>query len=256
MAKNAQEKWEKKNRDVNIGLANNAFGATAGAVATGAAYQGAKKLYRRSQLKTSDPKHIYNMRSKRAIPKFVPKVGGKKAHWGRALKAIPGPAKAAGVIAGGGLIGMQAVNAGMDAQSAAYFAREKRDLARNKPGATITKGWEHPERVPGIGYSLTEPISKRAYFDDEREYARQRQHGRNQALMIGGAAGLVGGAPLVYRAGFKKPERKAIRTSRKAMLNRKAGRTKAGIAATMLGGGIALGGTAVANAREKRRVWL
>lgn len=45
-APKAEIAYKKKRRDVNIGLANNAFGAGAGTIATVQAYKGARKIGR------------------------------------------------------------------------------------------------------------------------------------------------------------------------------------------------------------------
>lgn len=124
-----------KERDVKIGLANNAFGTTAGAVATAQAVNVARKM------KKPDP----NTRLGRFVLRR-PKIA--RARW--ALPAI-----------GAVNVGAQALNAGLDAQSAHYFGRELKDM---KPREKVTKadtldGYERAERLDGHGTNLAKAIS-------------------------------------------------------------------------------------------------
>lgn len=115
--KSKKEKaYTKKKREVEIGLANNLFGASAGAVATKMAYDQARKL---------KPKDVYSKKKK------VP-FTNKTVPVGRALKRMKVSPKGAVVVAGTTGVGAQLVNAGMDAQSAQYFARERASMKKEK----------------------------------------------------------------------------------------------------------------------------
>lgn len=101
--------YKKKKREVNIGLANNAFGAAAGAAATKMAYDQVKGGI--------NPK---TMTWKQDAP--------KPSKVGLALKKLKVSPKKAAIAAGGALVGSQLINGAMDAQSAQYFARERMNM--------------------------------------------------------------------------------------------------------------------------------
>jgi hypothetical protein len=98
--------YKKKKREVNIGLANNAFGAAAGAAATKLAYD---------QVKGGINPKTMTWNQDKPKPSKV----------GLALKKLKVSPKKTAVIAGGALVGSQLVNAALDAQSTQYFARER-----------------------------------------------------------------------------------------------------------------------------------
>lgn len=107
----AMKKYKKKKREIDIGLANNAFGAAAGLAGTKLAWD---------QAKTIKPDTM----------KTAPEVKTSKV--GLALKKLKVPPKAAAVGAGSAIVGAQLVNGAMDAQSAQYFARERSKLKKPK----------------------------------------------------------------------------------------------------------------------------
>lgn len=116
--------YKKKKREVEIGLANNTFGAAAGVAATKMAYDKAK---------TVKPADVYSATKK--IP-----FTQKKIPVGRALKRMKMSPKAAVLTAGAVGVGAQLANGAMDAQSAHYFARERMKM---KPPKTKVKKSEH-----------------------------------------------------------------------------------------------------------------
>lgn len=112
----AMQEYKKKKREVDIGLANNAFGATAGALGTKLAWDQARNINPKDMTINQPPKVSQT-------GKFLKKIGVKP--------------KAAIIAAGGALVGSQVVNAGLDAQSAQYFARERTKL--KKPKESVKK---------------------------------------------------------------------------------------------------------------------
>jgi hypothetical protein len=98
---------KKKKREAQIGLANNTFGATAGALATGQAYKLARNVTPATMSATRTGRLMNKM-------KVNPKV------------AIP--------TVGAAMVGTQAVNGALDAQSAQYFAREVKNMRPKKKG--------------------------------------------------------------------------------------------------------------------------
>lgn len=161
LSKRADDPDAKKRRDVNIGLANNATGAAFGAVATAQAAYGAKKLIQNKQIK--NPK----------VARFVarhPKLA--RAKW-----VVP----AAAVLNVAG----QAANAGLDAQSGAYFARERKNLS-HKPVAKADNG---------IG-TFYQRVRDRSYPSWEDPNAR-RQRELGVATGAGAALGVQGAARTV-----------------------------------------------------------
>lgn len=123
----AEIAYKKKRRDVNIGLANNAFGAAAGTVATVQASKAAAKL---------TPKKLKATRTGRFLlkTKVNPKI------------AVP--------VTGGALVGMQLLNGAMDAQSAAYFAKERATM--KKPKSSIKKSMDDILNLRRMGRIDTE----------------------------------------------------------------------------------------------------
>lgn len=107
----AMKKYKKKKREVDIGLANNAFGAAAGALGTKLAWDQARNINPETMTINQPP---------------------KVSRTGKYLKKMGVNPKVAIGAAGTALVGSQLLNAGLDAQSAQYFARERTKL--KKPG--------------------------------------------------------------------------------------------------------------------------
>lgn len=151
----------KKRREVNIGLANNATGAAFGTVATAQAALAANRAVKSKTIKSP------------RIARFV----GKHPKLGKAKWVVPA---AAALNVGG-----QLANAGLDAQSGAYFARERQALAR-KPKEAVVKSDN------GIStFYEREVVRKDAWVDPEVK--RQRQLSATST-----AAGLTGAGAIGY----------------------------------------------------------
>lgn len=193
--KTPEQKYQGKKRELNLGLANNLFGAGVGVGAIKLAHDKAKTL---------DPKDM----------KFKAPAEQKVSRVGAALRRAKIPPKAAVAGAGAALVGGSLINAGMDAQSAYYFGRERAKLKKPEPkeGQPVKKSYTREglvdiysttrRRDSGIGYNLNsrnlEEITKRTPRGDEREHARQRKVARNEILGYTGAgAAGIGGAGLV-----------------------------------------------------------
>lgn len=99
----AEIEYKKKRRDVNVGLANNGFGAGAGALATVQATREARKL--------------------------TPK-GMQASKIGRFVLRSKIPPRIAVPVAGTALVGTQLANGGLDAQSGVYFAKERATMKK------------------------------------------------------------------------------------------------------------------------------
>lgn len=107
---------DRKRREVEIGLANNAAGAVAGTIATRQAYRAVRPPV--------DPKTGVR-------PAYAPKTKlGAKAVG--ALQRVHVSPKRAILAAGAGNVVLQAGNGLLDAQSAQYFARERSKLPSRK----------------------------------------------------------------------------------------------------------------------------
>ncbi len=137
--------YKKKKREVEIGLANNAFGAAAGVAATKMAYDKARKT------KAED---VYSATKK--IP-----FTQKKIPVGRALKRLKMSPKAAVLTAGTIGVGAQLANGAMDAQSAQYFARER--MKMKPPKKKVKKA----DREKAIYEAIIKDINPRV--DDESD---------------------------------------------------------------------------------------
>lgn len=132
---------KKKKREAQIGLANNTFGATAGALATGQAYKLARGV---------TPATMSATRTGRLMNKL--KVNPKVA--------IP--------TVGAAMIGTQAVNGALDAQSAQYFAREVKSMSPKKKGPSkvdqiknkIVKAYKEGQITRANAEDLTEKLAK------------------------------------------------------------------------------------------------
>lgn len=115
----------RKRKEVALGLANNATGAAFGAVATQQAISVARAKLKGKN--AAEPEK-YSVRAGRAIARKFPKVGRA------AMKVKPKNPRNALLALGAVNVGGQALNAGMDAQSAAYFARERKNLKAKQTG--------------------------------------------------------------------------------------------------------------------------
>lgn len=99
------KKLKQKKRDAQIGLANNAIGATAGTIATAQAYKVARNMNPENMKKTRTGRFLLKT-------KINPKV------------AVP--------AAGAAGVGLQAFNGAADAWSAKYFGQELKDMSKPK----------------------------------------------------------------------------------------------------------------------------
>ncbi len=134
------KQYKRKKREVEFGLANNAFGAAAGAGATTTAYKVARDNYKKATASPEAKKAAADKLYARKLK--IPFTGSKKA--GRAAKGIPyGKALKklkphhAIAAAGATAVGSQLVNGGMDAQSGGYFLKER--LKMRKPKTSKVK---------------------------------------------------------------------------------------------------------------------
>lgn len=165
ISKRSSDPDARKRREVNFGLVNNATGAAFGTVATAQAGIGARNAIRHKQIKS--PK----------VARFVarhPKLA--RGRW-----VIPA---AAALNVGG-----QALNAGLDAQSTSYFARERKSLSR-KHNAEV-KSMAKSDNGIGVFYDRTDEVEKGAWVDPE--VRRQRELATTST-----AAGLTGAGLLAY----------------------------------------------------------
>jgi hypothetical protein len=125
VSKKSSDPDARKRKEVAVGLANNATGAAFGAVAT----QQALALARaRVKDKNAPEPTKYSVRAGRAVARKFPKVGRA------AMRLKPKNPRNALIALGAVNVGGQALNAGLDAQSAAYFAREQKNLKAKKTG--------------------------------------------------------------------------------------------------------------------------
>lgn len=238
-----QEKFERT--QAKVGLASNALGITAGSAALGSALS-SKGLYQRSQKVGAAHKKP---------PVEQVKVGGPVT--GRVAHRLKSTTKRGRLIRAGlvGAAALQAANLGGDIVANRVLSRSaKGGEVKKNLGASIIVGYESPRADIGYGVSLLEPFAKAAYYDSyDRELARQRAAGRNQAVMVGGGGAALAAAPLLYRSAYKKPERKAIRSARANALARGKGRIAGAAGLAALGGGL-IGGS-VYHQGEKRKTW-
>lgn len=176
-----------KRREVNIGLANNATGAAFGAIATGQAASVARSNYRRLRRDPNAPEPPKSpslaQRGYRAVAGRSPRVARIGA---RVRPHLTGKNAAKGALVFGGLnVAGQLANAGLDAQSGAYFARERKDLARKRKEGVVKSD-------NGIGtFYEREVVRKDAWVDPEVK--RQRQLSATST-----AGGLTGVGALGY----------------------------------------------------------
>lgn len=125
VSKKSSDPDARKRKEVALGLANNATGAAFGAVATQQALSLARAKMRDKNAVLPEK---YSVRAGRAVARKFPKVGRA------ALKLKPKNPRNALLALGAVNVGGQALNAGMDAQSAAYFARERKNLKAKQTG--------------------------------------------------------------------------------------------------------------------------
>ena len=168
----------KKRREVNIGLANNLTGAAFGTVATQQALQLARARMRDPN--APEPEK-YSVRAARAVGRKFPKVARA------AMRFKPKSAKKVMLGLGAVNVGGQLANAGLDAQSAAYFARERKNLSSKRPVGAVAKS----DNGIGTFYSR-DVVSKRDAWVDP-EVRRQRQ-----LSAVSTGAGLAGLASTGY----------------------------------------------------------
>lgn len=192
----------RKEREAQIGLANNAFGAAAGAVATRQAY--------------------------RAAPKTKAALGATRT--GRFMLRHKVNPKVAIPATGAALVGMQAANGLMDAQSAGYFTGELREMRQKKKAKQMA--------------AKTSVYKKVRYYDPEA--GRQRRVGIAEGVT---GAGSVAGGALTYKylkeTGVKLKDLKSI-----PMAYRKLG---GAAAATAAGAGLTAGIHRWGTSRNNRR---
>jgi len=238
---------DRKRREVELGLANNAFGAAAGTVAT----VQARNAWKRAKAAGTIP----NTR----VGRFL-------------LRSKVNPAKAI-MAAGAANVGAQAVNGLLDAQSAQYFARErvnmgkkpvKKELAMtriedagNGYGTRLDGVSKEAPRAPGTPpHSKTRKGTQAAYVGglgaalggaatqglSVRRYVRQSMAGKKPnarlhvALARGGRAAKIGGLGVaaataipMWRYGVQ--DLKATRQADLAEYKRKTGKDYPGIRA-------------------------
>lgn len=192
----------KKRNEQLVGLGNNAFGAAAGAYGTKAVYDQAKAKHYPEQTKARTLARQQRAsdraaaRVKAGKPAFTPlkRVANKV---GEVVNKVPKKYRAPAAITAA--VGSQLVNAGMDAQSAAYFGRElaagKKDVKkadRPNDNGLVHVAMLRPH-LDGVGrnLNLTDEISKKVRrFDAEAD--RQRRLGVYEGAGAAGAATLGG----------------------------------------------------------------
>lgn len=228
---------EKKRKEQQFGLANNAFGAAAGALGTKAVYQQAKAKQtpeaKAAAAAASEAKQAKRVEQGKHAFTPLQRAGQKVA---KPFAKLPAPVKRlAAPAALAGAVGSQVVNAGADAQSALYFGNELRE-GRQK-SKSVAKSFSDNARV-GRRISDSVEVSKRR-FDSEAD--RQHRLGIYEGL---GATGVIaGGAGGVY--GLK---RQGVKLGN---VGRKLAKHKLPLAA--VGAGTLSGGGAVAARRAYTR---
>lgn len=170
--------YKKRKREVDIGLANNAFGAAAGAAATKMAWD----------KKKTNPEDVYSATKKIPFTRKTVPVG-------RALKKLRVSPKGAVITAGTIGVGSQLLNGAMDAQSAQYFARER--VKMKPPKQKIKKS----DRVLGIYQAIIKDINPRD--EDDLEWRGEISKVDAEKRQVFGWCSLtsVNGEPVVDRQG-------------------------------------------------------
>lgn len=188
-----------KKREVQVGLANNLFGAAAGGVATAQAGVAARNAWKNRNLSPEQQKAAAAQADKkpsaaRRVLRKLPK-GAQKPLRAAAKSRWTVPALAVGNV------GMQLANGGMDGQSAHYFGRELRDIKREekkpvKKSQSLVDIYEGPARGDGVGTNLnvprSEPVSKEILYAQPREANPNRK--RNNQVAAAAGVGSVGAA--------------------------------------------------------------
>lgn len=207
----AAKTLHKKKTAAQVGLANNAFGAAAGAAATRMAFREQK-----ARLK--------------GVPAGMPTVSRTE----RALRRLKVNPKfilpAVATVA----VGSQLANGAMDAQSAQYFGRELKSI-RDKE-KRMAKSYESPfdhVSVPTSDVGKSLEVSKKARrFDPEAD--RQRRMGVYQGTAAAGGIGLGAAGGWTGTTQAKKLTRGQINAL-------KAVGTKMRVPAALVGSGLVLG---------------
>lgn len=175
----AMKKYKKKKREIDVGLANNAFGAAAGLAGTKLAWDQAKSLDTKTMTIKQPPKVSWT---------------------GKQLKRVGVNPKVAGVAAGSAIVGSQLANGLMDAQSAQYFARERSKL--KKPKEAVKKACDDIIAKRRNGEITTEQaidLIEKAVQLVPTDPVKLNKYGR-RTLFLGTSGGIGVGA---YKAGEK-----------------------------------------------------
>ena len=233
VSKRSMDQDAKKRKEVAVGLANNATGAAFGAVATQQAVAAARAKMKDKN--APDPEKL-SVRAGRRIARKYPAVGRA------AMRFKPKDPKKALLALGAVNVGGQALNAAMDAQSASYFARERRALKAKQTG-NIRKFDSGMSTGVELYKSESRASAKRAY-----------QQGLGTAAgvgMFGAGAGLAGYNAVnakvgrgiapgqsvreAYLSDLSRPQLKAAAKKLKSLPKRAGGRLI--IPAALMGGG-------------------
>lgn len=213
MARMTEEQARKRRRDINIGLANNAFGAAAGAYGTRAVYQQARaKHLPRMQARYEAKQAAKQARRAAKGPTALSRAGAKI---GNAIPAKVRPAIGPALVAGA--VGSQLVNAGADAQSAAFFAAERAKLGnrgRRKESENVRKfddgfasGVEFDDDF-GTVNAKNRQIRKESWRQKHKAWMASPEHRRKaiyqQGLVAAGGVGAMGAGAEIGRRRLKK----------------------------------------------------
>jgi hypothetical protein len=179
---------EKKRKEQQFGLANNAFGAAAGAVGTKAVYNQAREKHYPERVKATTLRRQQKA-SDKAARRFTQ---GKNIYTpmqraGAQVRRVTSkvPKKYAAPLGIGAAVGSQLVNAGADAQSAAYFGRE---LATGPRKSRSASGGQSSKVGKNLAYS--DVNKKFRSYDPESD--RRHRLGIYEGLAGVGAAGGAG----------------------------------------------------------------
>ena len=191
---------DKRRRAQQIGLANNTFGAAAGAVATGQAAMLARNTMRdrhlspeqreaAARVRASQPSAARRVASKAPAP-LRRLVRGGVSRLPKALKD-PKVTLPAAALAN---VGAQALNGAMDGQSSWYFARElnKEKPVRKSDGATDS--FERPARRDGEGSNIAKAIDYSASVGRAEVTSGKKPSRASREAQVALGAGAVGAA--------------------------------------------------------------
>lgn len=192
------DEYSARRRDTSLGLGSNALGATVGAVATGQAGYVAHQHFKNKKEKAGKPpSHELATRTK------PPSAGAK-------LKNALGSKKATAVLVPAALVAnipFQAGNAAADANSAKFFAQERKrlkdvEVVKNEEG--LATCYEGPARGTGMGTNLNLPpetVSKeqRIFHGWDPDAQRKKNNRRKAGTAVATTAG-VGSAVLATSA--------------------------------------------------------